>query len=179
MRNWAGNITYAARTLHEPRSVEEFQDLIRSSRQLRALGSRHSFNTIADTDGDHVSLAAMPRVLEIDPSGPRVTVDGGIRYGDLCGPLHEAGFALHNIASLPHISVAGACATGTHGSGDRIGSLPTAVTRLELVGGDGELVTFDRDADPDAFAGSVVSLGALGVVTRVTLAVEPAFLVRQ
>ncbi len=178
-RNWAGNLTYRARTIHEPRSVEELQAIVRSATTLRALGSRHSFNDIADTDGDQVSMAGMPRVLEIDPTGPRVTVDGGIRYGELCGPLHEAGFGLNKLASLPHISVAGACATGTHGSGDRIGSLATAVTGLELVRADGELVAIDRATDPETFAGAVVSLGALGIVSRVTLAVEPAYSVRQ
>ena len=153
--------------------------MVRSADRLRALGSRHSFNDIADTDGDLVSLAAMPRILEVEADGLTVTVDGGVRYGDLAEPLQEAGFALHNLASLPHISVAGACATGTHGSGSRLGNLATAVTAVELVRPDGELVTFSRDDDPDVFPGAVVALGALGVVTRLTLTVEPTFEVRQ
>jgi alditol oxidase len=179
VRNWAGNITFAPRTVHEPRSVDELQGIVRTATSVRALGSRHSFNDIADTDGDLVSLAALPRAIEIDPTGMTVTVDGGIRYGDLCGPLHEAGLALHNLASLPHISVAGACATGTHGSGERIGSLATAVTSVEMVTSDGELTTIGRTADPATFPGVVVSLGALGIVTRLTLTLEPTFMVRQ
>ena len=139
--NWAGNHAYVARALHEPRSLDELQELVRRGRSLRVLGSRHSFNDIADTTGDLVSLARLPRVFELDRSAGTVTVDGGVRYGELCGPLHAAGFALHNLASLPHISVAGACATATHGSGDRSGNLATAVTAVELLRADGEVVT--------------------------------------
>ena len=119
LTNWAGNRTYAATRLLEPASLDELRDTVRTSRSLRVLGSRHSFNDIADTTGDLVSLARMPRVFELDRTAGTVTVDGGVRYGELCGPLDAAGFALHNLASLPHISVAGACATATHGSGDR------------------------------------------------------------
>ena len=120
----------------------------------------------------------MPRVFELDRDARTVTVDGGARYGELCGPLHAAGFALNNLASLPHISVAGACATATHGSGDRIGNLATAVAALEVVTADGEVVAFVRDRDP-AFDGAVVGLGALGAVTRLTLDLQPTFQVRQ
>jgi xylitol oxidase len=178
-RNWAGNLAYRARRLIEPRSVEELQSIVRASDRLRALGSRHSFNDIADTDGDLVALASLPRVLEIDRSASTVTVDGGVRYGELAQPLNEAGLALHNLASLPHISVAGACATGTHGSGTRLGSLATAVTALEHVRPDGELATLSRADDPETFPGAVVSLGALGIVSRMTLSVEPSYEVRQ
>jgi alditol oxidase len=178
MRNWAGNQSYRASAVREPTSVEEIQELVRGSTRIRALGSRHSFNDIADTTGDHVSLAALPRRLEIDGSAARVTIDGGVRYGDLCEPLDEGGSALHNMASLPHISVAGSCATGTHGSGERSGSLATAVIALELVRGDGELVTIDN-SEPERLAAAIVSLGALGIVTALTLEVEPSYQVRQ
>jgi xylitol oxidase len=177
--NWAGNHTYVARALHEPGSLGELQEVVRRGRSLRVLGSRHSFNDIADTTGDLVSLARMPRVFELDPAASTMTVDGGVRYGELCGPLDAAGFALHNLASLPHISVAGACATATHGSGDRNGNLATAVTAVELLRADGETVTLSRAADPETFPGAVVGLGALGVVTRVTLQLQPTFQVRQ
>ena len=111
LRNWAGNYEYRAARLHEPESIEEVQHLVETVPNLRVLGSRHTFNDIADTTGDLVSLARMPRVLQLDPAARTVTIDGGVRYGELCGPLDAAGFALHNLASLPHISVAGACAT--------------------------------------------------------------------
>lgn len=179
MRNWAGNLEYRARRLHEPATVEELQDVVRDSSSLRALGSRHSFNEIANTTGDLVSLARLPRIVDIDPDARTVTVDGGIRYGELCQPLHDAGYAIHNLASLPHISVAGACATATHGSGNRTGCLATAVTAMDIVRANGEIARFSRAADPDALAGAAVSLGALGVVARLTLDIEPAYWVRQ
>lgn len=177
--NWAGNHTYRARSLHRPRTVDQLQELVRRTPRIKVLGSRHSFNDIADTDGDQVSLDAMPRTVQIDPAASTVTVDGAVRYGHLTPALDAAGFAFHNLASLPHISVVGACVTATHGSGDRSGNLATAVRSLELVTGTGELRRFDRDADPDTFHGVVVGLGALGVVTRATLDVEPAFRMRQ
>jgi alditol oxidase len=179
VKNWAGNYPYHALRVHEPRSMDELQEIVGHSRSLKVLGSRHSFNDIADTTGDHVSLTGMPTVYQLDPDERTVRVDGAVRYGELAVRLHADGFALHNLASLPHISVAGACATATHGSGDRSGNLATAVVALEVVTANGELVQFGRDLDPDAFNGAVVSLGALGVVTSLTLAIEPTFDMRQ
>ena len=179
MRNWAGNLTYRAARLLEPETVEQVQEFVRGSRSLRVLGSRHAFSSLADTTGDHVSLARLPRIVEIDAAGGTVTIDGAIRYGDLAPVLHAAGYALHNLASLPHISIAGAVATGTHGSGDRSGNLSTAVRSMDVVRADGELVTISRAADPATFPGAVVSLGCLGAVTRLTLGIEPAYDVRQ
>jgi alditol oxidase len=179
LRNWAGNHAYVAARLHEPASLDELQETVRTHRSLRALGSRHSFNDIADTTGDLVSLRRMPRVFDLDRAAATVTVDGGVRYGELAEPLHAAGFALHNLASLPHISVAGACATATHGSGDRSGNLATAVAAMEVVTADGEVVRFSRARDPESFEGAVVSLGGLGVVTTLTLDLQPTFEMRQ
>ena len=179
LTNWAGSHAYVAARLHEPETIEEVQEIVRSSPSLRVLGSGHSFNDIADTTGDLVSLARLPRRFELDRAAGTVTVDGGVRYGELCGPLEAAGFALHNLASLPHISVAGACATATHGSGDRSGNLATAVSAMEVVTASGEIVAFDRDRDPDAFHGAVVSLGGLGAVTSLTLELQPTFRMRQ
>ncbi|MGX6600815.1 FAD-binding protein [Micromonosporaceae bacterium Da 78-11] len=176
--NWAGNIVFGARRFHRPGSVTELRDIIGAADgQVRVLGSGHSFNRMADTDGDLISLAALPRVVEISEDRTSVRVDGGIRYGELAGALHAAGLALHNMASLPHISVAGAVATATHGSGVRNANLATAVSAVELLRGDGELVTLRRgDA---GFPGAVVALGALGVVVSLTLDVGPAFELRQ
>ncbi len=179
MTNWAGNLVYAAANLHEPHSVAELQEIVHASRSLRPLGSRHSFNDVADTTGDLVSLRHLPRIFEIDSVAATVTIDGGTHYGELCGPLHAAGYALHNLASLPHISVAGACATATHGSGNRLGNLATAVTAMEMVNADGELEALSRLNEPDVFDGMVVALGGLGVVTRLTLDVQPTFEMRQ
>lgn len=177
--NWAGNVTFSAKRTHQPTSVDQLRELVATSERIRVLGTGHSFNRIADTTGDLVSLAGLPPLVRIDPQRRQVTIGAGMRYGDLVTHLHAAGWALPNLASLPHISVAGACATGTHGSGDRNGNLATAVRALQMVTASGDLVTLDREADGDRFAGAVVALGALGVVTELTLDVVPAFDVRQ
>lgn len=179
LTNWAGNITFEAARLHRPSSVAEVRRLVAGAHRVRALGTGHSFNRLADSPGDLVSVAGLPRQIRIDPDRPRVTVPAGLRYGEVAAELHTAGWALANLASLPHISIAGACATGTHGSGDRNGGLATSVSALELVTADGDLVTLDREADPDRFPGAVVGLGALGVVTSLTLDLVPAFEVSQ
>ena len=178
-RNWAGNVAYGAARFDVPTSVADIQAIVAASSKLRAVGSRHSFNAIADTDGDLVSLAALPRVVELDPQARTVTVDGGIKYGELATRLHENGWALANLASLPHISVAGACATATHGSGVGNGNLATAVQAIEMVTASGDLVDVSRDDDPDTMDAITVGLGAFGIVTRLTLAVEPTFAVAQ
>ena len=177
--NWAQNLTYRAARRHQPTSVAELQTLVASSTRLKALGTRHCFNDIADTDGDQVDLSALPRVLEIDSARATALVSGSSRYGDIAATLDAAGFAVPNLASLPHISVAGAVATATHGSGERHGCLSTSVSALELVTADGELRSWSRSGDPGVFPGVVVGLGALGVVTTVTLDLVPRFEARQ
>ncbi|KRC66435.1 FAD-binding protein [Aeromicrobium sp. Root236] len=175
--NWAGNLTYGASALLEPATVDELCEVVAAPPRVRALGTRHSFNRIADTDGVQVSVAALPKRVEVDAEARTVTVSAGLRYGELVEELDRAGWALHNLASLPHISVGGAIATGTHGSGDHNGSLASSVAGLELVTADGRVLTVRRgDAD---FAGMVVSLGCLGIVTAVTLDIVPTFQVRQ
>jgi len=143
---------------------------------IRVLGSRHSFTDLADSE-ELVSLEALPADVAVDHAAGTVSLGAALRYGELADALNAEGVALHNLASLPHISVAGAVATATHGSGERNGSLATAVAALEMVSADGELVSAAR-GDPD-FDGMVVALGALGAVTRLTLDVEPAYAVRQ
>ncbi|MEU0133986.1 FAD-binding protein [Streptomyces sp. NPDC006296] len=175
--NWAGNITFGAERLHVPASIAELQDLVAAGTAVRALGTGHSFNTVADTDGSLISVAGLPRRIEVDRDARTATVSAGLRFGELTGELHRNGLALHNLGSLPHISVAGACATGTHGSGVRNRALAAAVSALELVTADGGIRTVERgDAD---FPGAVVALGALGVMTRLTLDLVPAFEIQQ
>jgi xylitol oxidase len=180
--NWAGNYTYRAGRLHRPTSLEQVQDVVAAARRIRVLGSRHSFTGIADSAEllslEAVHAAASPLAgIDVDHAAGTVSLGGGLRYGELADVLREEGVALHNLASLPHISVAGAVATATHGSGVTNGNLATAVAALELVTSDGELVRASRgDAD---FDGMVVGLGALGAVTRLTLDIEPAYEVEQ
>jgi len=176
LRTWAGNLTYRAARVHRPRTVDEVQDVVARSERVKALGSRHCFNDIADTTADHVLLDDLALPVEVDDAAGLVRVPAGMRYGELVRELAGRGRALHNLASLPHITVAGATATGTHGSGNRNGSLSTSVAGLELVRSDGELVVLGAD-DAD-LPGAVVHLGALGVVTRVVLRTQPTFHVR-
>jgi xylitol oxidase len=175
-RNWAGNVTYRARRIERPRSVEELQTFVAASERLRVLGSRHSFNEIADSP-QLVSLRELPAEIEIDPAKASVCCSGALTYGELAPHLHARGLALANLGSLPHISVAGAISTATHGSGNGLGNLATAVAALELVDSSGELLTLRR-GDP-GFDGAVVALGAVGAITRVTLDVEAAYEVSQ
>ena len=179
--NWAGNLTYRSARLHRPTSVEEVRRIVAGSERVKALGSRHCFNDIADTVADDVVLDGLETPVTVDgPDGDGSGVmwlPGGMRYGDLVPLLAERDWALHNLASLPHITVAGATATGTHGSGNRSGSLGTSVAGLEVVRSDGEVVVLTA-GDPD-LAGAVVHLGALGVVTRIGLRFQPTFDVRN
>ncbi|MGR6964478.1 D-arabinono-1,4-lactone oxidase [Geodermatophilus sp. URMC 61] len=177
LRNWAGNLTYRAARIHRPTTVSEVQEIVAGSERVKVLGSRHCFNDIADTTADLVVLDALDPEVEIDRLGGGGTgtawVSGGTRYSQLVPELAEHGLALPNLASLPHITVVGATATGTHGSGNRNGSLSTSVAGLEMVGSDGAVIALGPE-EPD-FPGAVVHLGALGIVTRIGLRVQPTF----
>ncbi|HKY54540.1 MAG TPA: FAD-binding protein [Anaerolineales bacterium] len=177
--NWAGNYTYRAAQLHRPKTVEQVQELVAHSSKLKAVGTRHSFNDIADSSGDLVSLEHFNQILELDSDYHTVTVEAGVRYGELGRWLHREGFALHNLASLPHISIAGACATATHGSGDQHGNLATAVSSMEMVTASGEIIVLSREKNREHFQGAVVGLGGLGVITKLTLNISPTFEMRQ
>jgi len=174
LTNWAGNISFGS-PLERPRSMGELQELVAGSEKVRVLGTGHSFNKIADSTGTLITVADLPKVIEVGDSG--VTVSAGLRYGEITAALQSQGLALHNLGSLPHISVAGACATGTHGSGDTNGPLADAVNAITFVNAAGDLVTLTRD-DPD-FAGSIISLGALGVTVSLTLDVQPSYEISQ
>ena len=139
-KNWAGNYQYSADNLHVPGSVAEVQEIVKKVTKLKALGTRHSFNSVADSAENQISLKRLNQIVKLDQKAKQVTVETGVRYGELGQYLYEKGFALHNLASLPHISVAGACATATHGSGVKNGNLATAVTALEMVTADGEII---------------------------------------
>jgi xylitol oxidase len=175
--NWAGNVIFGAARTHQPTSVAELRRIVADTDHIRAIGSAHSFSTVADTTHDLISLDRLPATIEIDTADSTVTVAAGLRYAEVTARLHQAGFALANLASLPHIAVAGSCATGTHGSGQTQRNLSSAVAGLRLVSPDGDTIGLDR-ADDD-FAGTVVALGALGVVTHVTLEIQPTYEMAQ
>ena len=173
---WAGTHTFTAGRLFRPRTVHEAAAVVGSVDQVRVVGTRHSFNDIADGEV-MISLGGIAPEFHLDADTGMVSVNGGTRYGELASWLEARGFALRNMGSLPHISIAGANATGTHGSGDANGILATAIRGIELITAHGEIVRFDN-THPD-FLGMMPSVGALGVVTRLTLEVEPSYQVRQ
>jgi xylitol oxidase len=178
--NWAGNIAFTAARLHYPDSIAALRTIVASSDRLRVLGTGHSFNRIADMPGgDLVSVAGLPPVVEIDSAAGTAFVSAGLRYAEVAERLHSAGYALPNLASLPHISVAGACATGTHGSGQANRGLAASVCALRMIGPEGDVAELSRRDDPERFPGAVVGLGALGVVTGLTLDLVPAYEVAQ
>jgi alditol oxidase len=177
MQNWAANYTFTATRLHRPASIGEVQRVVAASEKIRAIGARHSFNGIADTPTDQLDLTGIDPDIVVDRERMTVTVGASTSYGELSSFLYREGFALHNLASLSQITVAGAIATATHGSGDGNRALSSAVVGLELVVSDGSVRRFERGQED--FDGMVVGLGAFGIVTRVMLAIEPTFDIRQ
>ena len=146
-RNWAGNYRYTAREIETPTSVTQLQTIVRENPRVHAVGTRHSFNGVGDSDGTIISMASLDRIGDVDRDAHTVTIEGGVRYGELGVSLQAAGFALPNLASLPHISVVGACSTATHGSGEKNASLAAAVRAMEIVNANGDIVfRLARDA---------------------------------
>jgi len=176
--NWSGNLQYHTDNLLLPKNVEEVQQAVKSCTKLKALGAHHSFNTIADSNANQISVKALDH-MSVDAKARTVTVGGGVTYGLLAPWLDSQGFAVHNLASLPHVAVAGATATATHGSGSRNGNLTTAVSAMDIVTADGNLVHLSREKDGDQFLGAAVGLGGLGVITAITLDVQPTFQMAQ
>lgn len=177
LQNWAGNHDFAAARLHRPASIDQLRRIVQAADRVHAAGARHSFNAAADTPGDLIELTGIDPGFVLDPEQRTVTANAGLAYGTLAAWLHREGWALHNTASLPHVTLAGATATGTHGSGDALGTLSSAVAALELVTADGDLITVRR-GQPD-FDGMVVNLGAVGIVTRIALDIQPTYDMRQ
>jgi len=180
LRNWAGNLTYSTGRVYAPDRLDRVPSIVKAEPKLRVLGTRHCFNPIADSSDALLWLrAADDDPVKVDRQKRTATFHAGMTYSQLCRTLNGQGFALHNLASLPHISVAGACSTATHGSGQKNGNLATAVAAFEIATASGKLVKLSRQKDGETFRGAVVGLGALGAITRITLAVQPAFEMRQ
>lgn len=179
LTNWSGNLTYSTGNIFYPKTVEEVQQLVKKHSKIKALGTRHCFNTIADSRDNLLSTRELNKGVLLDKNALTVTVESGIKYGELAPYLHQQGYALHNLASLPHISVGGSITTATHGSGLKNGNLASAVTGLEIVPGDGGLVKLSKTLDAEKLHAAVVGLGALGILTKVTLKIQPTYMMRQ
>lgn len=178
LTNWAGNFRYSTDQVHYPKTIEEVRQIVKKASKLRALGSQHSFNSIADSKENLVSSKLLNKIISLDKTAHTVTVEAGMKYGELVQYLHENGYALHNLASLPHISIAGSIATATHGSGVENGNLATGISAIKFVNAAGDIVQLFRK-DGDVFNGVVVGLGALGFVTELTLELQPTFNMTQ
>ncbi|AYL94894.1 FAD-binding protein [Mucilaginibacter celer] len=179
LQNWSGNLTFSTGNVFYPKSVEEVQQLVKKHNKIKVLGTRHCFNPIADSKDNLLSTRDLNKVVSLDKQNHTVTVEGGIKYGELAPYLHKEGFALHNLASLPHISVAGSITTATHGSGVKNGNLSSAVAGLEIVKADGSIVHLSKSKNAEQLNAAVVGLGALGVLTKVTLQIQPTFMMKQ
>ena len=177
MQNWSKNVDFNDREFYQPESLAELQELVRSNQKIRARGTAHCFNEIANTSSYAVNLAKMPKVIEVNAQNPSVKVSSGLTYGELAPILHSQGWALNNLASLPHISIAGSISTGTHGSGIKNQNLANQVLSLDIVTAEGNIQNIDR-TNP-AFNALVVGLGLGGIVYQYELKVEPTFKIRQ
>src|SRR5215469_1784319 len=179
LENWAGNLEYGTERMYSPKSDGEVREFVRKQDHVKVLGTRHCFNSIADSRHQFISLKDMDQIVDLDPAARTVTVEGGMTYGRLCPILDRKGWALHNLASLPHISIAGACATATHGSGETNGNLATVVSGFEIVNAAGEIRSLSQEKSSQEFYGALVGLGALGVMTKITLKVQPSYQIQQ
>ena len=179
LKNWSGNFEFSTDRIANASSLDQVQNFVKSQSKLKALGTRHCFNKIADSKDNLLSMRSLDQFVAVNAENRAVTLDAGITYGKLAPLLDAQGYALHNLASLPHISVAGSCSTATHGSGEKNGNLSSAVSGLELITASGDIVKLSRQHDGDAFNGAVVGLGALGVIIRITLDIQPKFSMRQ
>lgn len=177
MQNWSKNIHFNDREYLQPESLEELQEIVRTHQKVRVRGTAHCFNEIADTSSFAINLEMMPKTIEINTEKKTVTVAAGLKYGELAPVLHQSGWALDNLASLPHISIAGSISTGTHGSGIKNKNLANQVISIDIVTNEGDLRHIDK-SNP-AFNGLVVGLGLGGIVYQYELRIEPTFDIRQ
>ncbi|MDI5980821.1 D-arabinono-1,4-lactone oxidase [Amycolatopsis magusensis] len=177
--NWAGTATASPQRVHKPRGLAEISEAVTDvavdGRRVRALGSGHSFTPIAVADSDALSLVHWTGVASVDLEAKRVTVRSGTTLRELNAELDRLGLAMTNLGDIDAQTIAGAISTGTHGTGARFGGIATQIAALELVLADGTVVGCSADRRPELFHAARVGLGALGVISTVTLQCEPAY----
>ncbi|GAB2979908.1 FAD-binding protein [Amycolatopsis acidiphila] len=177
--NWAGTATAHPQRVHTPRSAAEIAEVVATAaadgRRIRPRGSGHSFTPIAVAESDAIDLNEWAGITAMDAGNHRVTVRSGTTLRRLNAELDALGLAMTNLGDIDAQTIAGAISTGTHGTGARLGGLATQITQLELVLADGSVVTCSAQERPELFDAARVGLGALGVITQVTLQCEPSF----
>ncbi|MEU0256743.1 D-arabinono-1,4-lactone oxidase [Streptomyces sp. NPDC006184] len=179
-RNWGGNVSARPARQVTPASVEELAAAVRRAREdglkVKAVGTGHSFTSIAATDGVLIRPQLLTGIRDIDRTSMTVTVEAGTPLKRLNAALAREGLSLTNMGDIMEQTVSGATSTGTHGTGRESGSIAAQIRALELVTADGSVLTCSEQENPDVFAAARVGLGALGIVTALTFAVEPLFL---
>jgi L-gulono-1,4-lactone dehydrogenase len=180
MRNWARNQRWMPAARRTPTAVSEVAQIVadahRAGQHVKAIGAGHSFTAAATTDGVQVTLDRLDQVIDVDHPTGRVTVGAGIRLRRLNEVLAAAGLALPNLGDIDRQSLAGAIATATHGTGLTLGNLATTVVGMQMVTGTGDIVKCaDTDVESELLRVARVGLGALGIVTEITLQCVPAF----
>jgi len=178
MKNWAGNLTFSGKEYIEVDSISRLQSVVSKASGVKVLGTGHSFSDIADTTQTQISIKNLSNEIEIDSIKKVALVPAGMQYADVCRYLEKRGWALFNTASLGEITVAGAILTGTHGSGSYNPILSDCVEGIEMVLASGEIFNLLRE-DSKEFSGFVVSLGALGVFTKLKLKIVESFSIKQ
>ena len=178
LANWSGNLQFTAEERVYPESVEELQDIVKNAAgQVKVVGTRHCFNDIADTPGTQVSLAKFTKI-SVDEEALTATFGAGVTYTMLLGALHSWDMALPNLPSLPHLNVVGSVMTGTHGGGIGTQAVAAWVVGMRLVDPNGDIQVLTRE-DTEDFEHYLHSFGALGIITEMTMTVEPDYAVAK
>jgi FAD-linked oxidoreductase len=177
--NWTGNQSSVPASIVRPADVGELAEAVRTAakagQRVKAVGSGHSFTSIALTEGVQVRLDRLSGLVDHDPETGLVTVFAGTRLRDIPGSINPLGLSMTNLGDIDTQTISGATATGTHGTGARYGGIATQIRALEIVTASGEIVTCSDSERPELFAAARVGLGAFGVISKVTLQCEPQF----
>ena len=180
--NWAGNQSARPKWINEPASESDVADIVaraaKSNRTVKAVGAGHSFTSTALTNGHLLNMKHLNKIVEVDRANNQVTVEAGIHISELNEQLFELGLAMPNLGDIAYQTISGAIATSTHGTGAKISGIAGQVAAMRLVNGQGEIVNINAKQNPELLNVARVGVGALGIVTQVTLSVVPAFRLR-
>lgn len=174
-RNWAGNVQFTAQSFIQPENETEIAAALLKSEQLRVVGTGHSWSTICTTNQNLLNLDRYNKVLQVDKEKLQVTVQPGIKLWQLNEYIDKQGLALKNLGSIARQSLAGAISTATHGTGIGFQILASQIEKFKLIKPDGDILEIHSEKDKDLFNLSIVNLGALGVISEMTINVVPAY----
>ena len=180
--NWAGNQSSRPQWINEPASESDVADIVaraaKSQRTVKAVGAGHSFTSTALTNGHLLNMKHLNKIIDVDRANNQVTVEAGIHISELNEQLFELGLAMPNLGDIAYQTISGAISTSTHGTGAKITGIAGQVAAMRLVNGQGEIIHINSQQNPELLNVARVGVGALGIVTQVTLNVVPAFRLR-